>query len=189
MQKKSCFQIVIAGLVLLNTPFLTFAGGYVELPRSFGALEMGMSEKNFITLTGVTPESCAICIKKETFATLSRGQLYNLEADGDGADVFFYDGKLYLISVSTIAKDLSSINEDFENEFGGPGIKIGTFNEVSKLKWEDQNSVVTLNYHEKDKRVFSVNYYDWEIKQDRDWRESQAIEAAKQRAKTVVMDQ
>jgi len=189
MQKKSYFQSVITCLALLFTPLLTIAGGYVELPRNFGALEMGMSEKSFITLTGITPESCAICIKKETFATLSRAQLYNLEADGDGADVFFYDGKLYLISVGTVAKNLSSINEDFENEFGGPGINIGTFNDVTKLKWEDQNSFVTLNYHEKDKRVFSVNYYDWEIKQDRDWRESQALEAAKQPATTVVMDQ
>jgi len=189
MLKKSCFQTVIAGFVMLCSPFVTFAGGYVELPRSFGALEMGMSEKDFIRLTGITPENCAICIKNETFTTLSRGQLYNLEADGDGADVFFYDGKLYLISVSTADKDLFSLNEDFENEFGGPGIKLGTFNDVSKLKWEDQNSVVTLNYHKKDKRVFSVNYYDWDIKQDRDWRESQILEAAKKAAKTVVMDQ
>jgi len=189
MLNKSCFQSVIVGSALLFAPLLTLAGGYVELPRSFGALEIGMSEKDFTRLTGVKPEHCVICIKNETFTTLSQGQLFNLDADGEGADVFFYDGKLYLISISTKSKDLFSINEDFENEFGGPGVNLGTFNDVSKLKWEDQNSVVTLNYHTKNKRVFSVNYYDWDIKQDRDWRESQILEAAKQAAKTVVLDQ
>lgn len=188
MLNKSRFQQVIAGLTLLCTPLVLIAGGYVELPRNFGDLEMGMSEKKFTDLTGVTPEMCAICIEKETFATLSRGQLYNLDAEGDGADVFFFEGKLYLVSVGTVDKDFFSVNEDFETQFGGPGKKLGTFNGVAKLKWEDPNSIVTLNYHVKQRRVFSVNYYDWDLKQDRDWRESQAIELAKQQAKTLVMD-
>lgn len=188
MLNRSCFQIVTASLVLLCAPLLTLAGGYVELPRNFGELAMGMSEKDFKRLTGVTPESCAICIGKETFATLSQGQLYNLDADGEGADVFFYNDKLYLISISTKNKDLLSINEDFENEFGGPGKKLGPFNDVEKLKWEDDNSFITLNYHKKNKLVFSVNYYDWDIKQERDWREAQALEAERQAAKTVVLD-
>jgi len=166
------------GLLLLATSISSFAGGYIELPRSLGDLEMGMSEKTFTKLTSVHPATCAICIDRETFATLSRGQLYKINAEGDGADIFFYEDKLYLISIGSLVKDLFTAKEYLESEFGGPGQKLGTFNDVSKLKWEDSNSVITLNYHAKTKTVFSINYYDWELKQERDWRESQAQEAA-----------
>ena len=192
MLKKLGFQRVTSVFALLFTlfciPLTSFAGGYVELPRTFGTLEMGMSAKDFTKLTGVRPEFCAICIKKESFVTLSRGQLYSLDAEGEGADVFFFENKLYLISVSTMDKDFTTINEDFENEFGGPGKKLKPLNDVAKLKWEDTNSVIMLNYHKTDKRVFSVNYYDWDIKQERDWRETQALELEKKQAKTLVMD-
>ena len=188
MLKKSNFQRLIIGFSLFFGSFTVFAGGYVELPRTFGALEMGMDVKEFTELTGATPEFCAICIKKESFVTLSRGQLYKIDAEGEGADVFFYENKLYLISVSTKNKDFFTINEDFENEFGGPGKKIKASNAVAKLKWEDTNSVIMLNYHKTNKQVFSVNYYDWDIKQERDWRETQTLALEKKQAKTLVMD-
>ena len=188
MNQKSNFLCVFIGLSLFFTSFLTFAGGYVELPRHFGDLEMGMSSKTFSQLTGLTPESCAICIKKESFITLSREQLFSLDAEGEGADIFFYENKLYLISVSPMNKDFVILNEDLESEFGGPGKKIKPEYNVAKLKWEDTNSVIMLNFHKNNKHVFSVNYYDWDIKQERDWRESQMIELEKKQAKTLVMD-
>lgn len=176
----------IPSFALILLAASVFAGGYVELPREFGALSIGMSEKKFTRITGVSPESCAICIKKESFASLSREELAELEVDGDGADIFFYDKKLYLISLGTISKDLFAIKEEFEQEFGGPGKKIPAMNDVAKLKWEDQHSIVTINYHEKENRVFSVNYFDWDLQQERDWREAQAREEALKRAKTLV---
>jgi len=187
MQKKlhQLFFISI-GLIFLYSSYIS-AGGYVELPRSFGSLEIGMSERAFSRLTNITPERCAICIDNETFASLSAEQLDAIDIDANGADVFFYDKKLYLISFGAFNKDLFGVKEEFEHQFGGPGKKLVPVNDVAKIKWEDQNSVATINYHATRKNVFSINHYDWDTKQERDWRESQARENNKKKSKTVAI--
>lgn len=153
------------------------AGGYTQLPRNIGPIEIGMSKAAFIRLTHVTPEPCPICIKGESFATLDAEILNRLDAGdtgGDGADFFFYNDKLYHIAAGTAIKDLFLAREEFEHMFGGPGKETRQKNGSSVLLWEDTNTVITLNYHPTTNEVFSVNYYDWNLKEERDWRESLA---------------
>lgn len=152
----------------------TFAGGFTQLPRHFGPFEIGMTQSDFRKLTGVTPESCAICIRKESFATLDDVQLEKHDIEGEGGDFFFYDNKLYHIAIGPKDKDLFIAQEDYETQFG-PGKTIVN-NGIGILKWEDIGTVMTLNYHEREKEVYSFNIYDWNLKEERDWRESIAAD-------------
>ena len=151
------------------------AGGYTQLPRNLGPFEIGMSKSDFKALTNTTPESCPICIDNELFATLDSNALEKLDAGetgGDGTDFFFFNNKLYHISAGTAEKDLFTAQQDFEHQFGGPGKTSETSIGSSALVWEDNATVITLNYRTEDSEVFSVNFYDWNLKEERDWRES-----------------
>ena len=151
------------------------AGGYTQLPRSMGPFEIGMTQAAFIKLTKTAPEPCPICIEGETFATIGATKLNRLNAGGtggDGADFFFYNDKLFHIAAGSAIKDLFLAKQEYENQFGGPGKEKKQANGSSSLIWEDTGTVISVNYRADDQEVFSVNYYDWNIKEERDWRES-----------------
>ena len=151
------------------------AGGYTQLPRSMGPFEIGMSQAAFIKLTKSRPESCPICIEGETFSTLNADVLDRLDAGdtgGDGADFFFYNNKLYHIAAGSSIKDLFLARQEYEHQFGGPGKETSQANGSTALVWEDTGTVISVNYRTDDQEVFSVNYYDWNLKEERDWRES-----------------
>ena len=151
------------------------AGGFTQLPRNLGPFEIGMSKAAFVKLTGSQPEHCPICIENESFATLGADKLNRLDAGdtgGDGADFFFYNDILYHIAAGTAVKDLFLAKQEFEHQFGGPGKESNQKNGSAALVWEDTGTVITLNYRPDENEVFSVNYYDWNLKEERDWRES-----------------
>ncbi|MDH5256942.1 MAG: hypothetical protein OEX07_03010 [Gammaproteobacteria bacterium] len=164
-----------AFLTLFLFSNIATAGGYTQLPRNLGPFEIGMSKAAFIKLSKVQPEACPICIENETYATIDANKLKQLDAGdtgGDGADFFFFNNTLYHIAAGTSVKDLFLAKQEFESQFGGPGKESPQPNGSSALVWEDTGTVVTVNYRADDNEVFSVNYYDWNLKEERDWRES-----------------
>ena len=175
MRKFLNTLILVPGLLIFSIVSNVNAGGYTQLPRNFGPFEIGMTQAEFEKLTGAIPESCAICIRNETFATLDDVQLDRHSIEGEGADFFFYNNKLYHIAIGPREKDLFVAQQDYEDRFGGPGTPIKN-NGFGILKWEDPGTVITLNYHAQKNEVYSVNLYDWNLKEERDWRESIAME-------------
>jgi hypothetical protein len=160
---------------MLTITMHSWAGGFTHLPRSLGPFELGMSPEQFQRLTGVTPEPCPICIQKELFATLNgdrASRIANNTMIGDGVDFFFYENKLYHIGVSPAIKDLRGTRQEFSDVFGGQGKVVKTGNGTEQLRWEEPETVLTINYRPEDNEVFSVNYFDWNLKEERDWRES-----------------
>jgi len=152
-----------------------FAGGYSQLPRDFEPFTLGMLESEFISLTGVTPNHCLICIKKEKMATLDNRHISKYEFFEDqleGADFFFYESKLYRITTGSVTKDVFLARREYESLFGGPGQEIRHSNGTSAIKWDDNSTIITLNFRESDNLVYSVNYYDWNLKEERDWQHS-----------------
>jgi len=174
MNKLLLSLLVSFSLLIFTSVSTSFAGGFTQLPRNFGPFEVGMTRQDFSKLTGVQPESCAICIRKETFATIDEDQLNRFSINADGADFFFYDGKLYQIAIGPKDKDLFMAQQDYEDRFG-PGKPIKN-NGIGVLKWEDPGTMITLNFHAQDNEVYSINLYDWNLKEERDWRESIAME-------------
>lgn len=177
MRNTRILKAIIPILVFAAFSVAVYAGGYTQLPRNFGPFEIGIKQNEFYKISGITPEPCAICIKNETFATLEENQLKRFNLEGDGADFFFYNDILYHIAIGPKVKDLFTAQQDYEERFGGPGIPIKTKG-IGIIKWEDPGTIITLNYHEQEKEVYSINIYDWNIKEERDWRESIAPEQA-----------
>ena len=162
-------------LALFIFSSIALAGGFTQLPRSMGPFEIGMSKAAFIKLTKTHPEACLSCIENETFATLDTNKLNQLDAGytgSDGADFLFYNDKLYHIATGTSVKNLFLATQEFERMFGGPGKESTQKNGSSALIWEDTETMISVNYHKDDNEVFSVNYYDWNLKEERDWRAS-----------------
>ncbi|MDH5228614.1 MAG: hypothetical protein OEZ58_07000 [Gammaproteobacteria bacterium] len=155
------------------------AGGFSQLPRALGPFELGMSGEQFEKLSGLKPEPCPICIKNENFATLNAKQVQrhvNSVDIGEGVDFFFYENKLYHIAVSPANKDVYVSKQEFSQIFGADGKLEDLGNGTVQMKWEDSNTVLTLNYRKEANEVFAVNYFDWNAKEERDWRESLLFE-------------
>jgi len=173
--KISIFYLIFA--IFMSS--YAYSGGFTHLPRNFGPFEVGMSTSEFTDVTGIKPEACPICIKNESFATMDADQLSrfdNTDTGGDGADFFFYGNKLYHISAGPEVKDLFLAKQEYEMLFGGPGTTIDQGNGSAIVKWEDSGTVITLNYRPDQNEVFSLNFFDWNLKEERDWRESIALE-------------
>jgi len=154
------------------------AGGFTELSTKVGPFQLGMSSGGFRNITNISPEPCPICIDREQFASLSKDQALKIMPEfpvGSGIDFFFYNHKLYHISIGPSVNDVFLAKQDLEKQFG-PGKVEKQFNRNSLLKWQEQGVVITLNYNEISNEVFSINYYDKDMKAERDWRESQALE-------------
>jgi len=174
--KHPIFKLVnFSYLILFFISNSTSAGGYTELPRNLGPFELGMQKSEFIRIAKIKPEACTICINNEYFATISADKLNQLNAGdtgGDGADFFFYDDQLYHIAAGTPVRDLFLAKQDFEHQFSGPGKPTTLENGSAALIWEDNGTLISVNYRADADEVFSVNYYDWNLKEERDWRES-----------------
>lgn len=183
MRRFSILFSAIITLALASPMSSVIAGGFTQLPRNFGPFEIGMSRDEFIKLTGIRPDSCVICINHERFATMTGQQLSRFDVDGDGADFFFYNNTLYQISIGPKEKDLFMAQQDYETRFGGPG-KADKKNGINILKWEDPGTIITLNYRARENEIYSVNLYDWNLKEERDWRES----IAQDNAATAALD-
>jgi len=168
--------ILLAGML----PALLSAGGYTHLPRDLGPFKLGMSASEFQQITSVAADACPICIPDEFYATLTREQA-NQHIDsvriGDGVDFFFYKNKLYHISISPAASDLFEAQQEFTAMFGNDGKQESRQNGTAQMRWEDGPTVLTLNYRPEENIAFAVNYYDWNVKEDRDFQEKLIFES------------
>ena len=144
------------------------AGGFTQFSTKVGPFQLGMSSSSFRKTSNISPEPCPICIDREQFASLSKDQALKIMPEfpvGSGIDFFFYNHKLYHISIGPSVNDVFLAKQDLEKQF----------NRNSLLKWQEQGVVITLNYNEISNEVFSINYYDKDMKAERDWLESQAL--------------
>ena len=154
------------------------AGGAVgssEIPREYGPFKLGMTVSQFRQITGIQPEPCPICIEKETFATLSSRQMQRHVANDSntkGVDFFFLNGELFQISRTPDVNKLFVAEKELSEKLGGAGQRQDQPNGISLLKWEDEATVVTMNFNDANDEVFSVNLLDWNLSQEREWRES-----------------
>ncbi len=155
-------------------------GSTDELPRSYGPFVLGMDEEAFRKLTGVQPESCPICLEQETFANLSpqqAGRLIPAAADQpEGLDFFFLNGRLYHMISAPEFRNLFVARDEYHSRFGRAGRLVEDNAGTAMLRWADEGTVVTVNYRMDDNQVYAVNLYDYNLKEERDWRESLLFE-------------
>jgi len=161
-------------LAFCSITALSYAGGYTHLPREVGPFKLGMSTQDFQRITGISAEPCPICIKDEAYATLDNLTAHKHIRDvrvGDGVDFFFYQDKLYHISISPAARDLFEAQQEFTAMFGNDGKQENRDNGTTEMRWEDGPTILTLNYRTDLNEAFAVNYYDLENKEARDFQE------------------
>lgn len=173
--------LLTIGLFCLATQ--AFSGGFVQsedsLPRNFGPFKLGMSSKTFSQITGMQPEACPICIQGENFATLDHEQLRIFTGQDLGArgiDLFFYNDTLYHIAVAPETSDVSMVTDEYSERFGSRGRMVNQGNGMAQLKWEDPQTLLTLNFRPEENEVFSVNFYDGALKQQRETHEALMFE-------------
>lgn len=167
---------LFAGAFLIFFAVAAIAGGgLTQLPRAYGPFTLRMPASEFTVLTGVKPAPCAVCIEGELFASLDGRELRHLIPSfplEDGMDFFFYENKLYHFTLGADVKDLFLAQQAYSERFGGPGRIFEQDNGTAMMKWEDTGTVITANYRTMDEEVFALNYFDWDLKTERDWRES-----------------
>ncbi|MEK6749052.1 MAG: hypothetical protein AABY83_07570 [Pseudomonadota bacterium] len=151
-----------------------YAGGIAEIPRSLGPFKLRMSIGEFAQIAHVQPEPCANCAKNEVFTALSAAQVRQLIPKlntNAGLDLIFYENRLYRISLGTEATDLSEVRKELSALYG-TGQTVALKNGTSYMQWEDSGTIVTANYQTASEQVFAINYFDWDIKTERDNRAS-----------------
>ena len=177
---------VLVGIAMLQWSALSHAGGSdgidltVDvgsggLPRNYGPFKLQMSAERFASLTKVQPEFCPVCITGELYASLNSEQAKQFIKGfppNEGMDFFFYQGKLFHMTMAPEFSDLQQARNRYTQMFGNNGKAVDQKNGTSMLKWEDKGTLITVNYSNDDETVFAVNLYDWGLKKERDWQES-----------------
>lgn len=171
-------RLLILSLALFGSN-IALAGGFTHLPRDLGEFRLGMTLSDFKKLTGISPQGCPICIEKETFATIDGASMkrFSDNADiGESVDFFFYDNELYLMSVVPATKDIFLAKKDMSDVYGA-NAKVEALHDGSEqMRWEDETTVMTMTYRPQENEVYSINIIDWNLKEERDWRESLAFQ-------------
>lgn len=167
-------------IALFATP--AFSGGATadnDIPRQIGQFQLGMSLTDFVQKTGIQAEPCAICIPGETFVPLDSSQLqkYAPGTNSQGMDFFFFNDSLYHIALTPNVQDLSLTQDAIEQFIGKTGELEETGNGLAQLKWNDPETLVTLNFRPETRESYAINFYDWNLLQERQWRESLLFES------------
>lgn len=187
MQKiTSIIVIILLNLILSTQAFAGAADGITEIPRDYGPFKLGMSEAEFSRMTGITPEVCPVCLDRETFASVPGAQMQMFVSEHrntQGVDFFFLNGELYMISRTPDTPALNVVQEELSQFFGANGKMNTKPNGVSTLTWENETTLVTVSFNQANNEVFSVNVEDWNLSQEKAWRESIMVEQTADMAK------
>jgi hypothetical protein len=148
--------IITVWLVSIFFPGILYpdVGDKQFLPRSFGPLSLGMTEKEFQTITGLTTYACEGCGPDEYAATIDIDRypgifpkyIYNLDTYKRGVDCAFYKGKLYKITIPPEVKEIESAKKKYTEAFGAPTKFDEWTNGLSWLIWENKATVFSLSY-------------------------------------------
>ncbi|MDH4274064.1 MAG: hypothetical protein OEW08_03395 [Gammaproteobacteria bacterium] len=167
-------SVVIA--MLLFAPLAEAGGGSADLPRALGVFKLRMTVDEFARVARVTPQRCTDCANSELYASLNAAQVRQLMPDlrdNAGMDFFFFENRLYHIGLGVESSDLAAVRKEYSALYGS-GQTYHLKNATSYIKWEDGGTLVTANYQTANEQVFALNYFDWDIKAERDFRVSVA---------------
>lgn len=180
------FGVITSTVTLLcvvlfcNTCLAGGSDGYVTIPRAYGPFKLGMSATEFTKLTGIIPVPCVMCIDDETYSALSASHIRKFIPDHknrEGVDFFFLNRKLYLISRTPDINALNVVADDMTQALGAQGSRKTQSNGVSVMKWQNNSTIVSINYNDANNEVFSINLLDAELSSEKARREeSLAIE-------------
>jgi hypothetical protein len=158
MNMKTAFKLFIFPVFILwlflRVPVVSFANEFQPLPRSFGSFNLGVTVEEFVALTGIEPEACYECREGESQAGIRATDLpklfpsYYNELSGwqQGADLFFFSGRLYRIDVFPEIKDIETALGKYSAIYDDP-VKIEDWkNGLSWAIWEDSKTRMSLPY-------------------------------------------
>lgn len=172
-------RIILISVYLFAGASVAVAGGTADISRAYGPFELGMSEAAFSKLTGITPNSCPICLDNEHFVALSEHQMQRHgvdEPNKNGVDFFFFNDALYLISRTPNTESLFTLREDISVDFGQADNQTTQNNKISALVWSDKITEISINYSANDNEIFSLNIRDKAIGEKRDTLEANMLE-------------
>jgi hypothetical protein len=179
MTIRTFLKSIASGVYALMLFSTAYAGGTIDITRSYGPFSLGMSEASFIKLTGETPASCPICLDNERFVALNSKKMQKYVPDDpnkNGVDFFFLDGELYLISRTPEIDSFFKLREEISANFGSPSAQEAQVNNVAVLKWQDNTTQISISYSEIDHEIFSLNIKDMKLAQQRETQEAVLLE-------------
>ena len=168
-----------AGLILSSNASIAHADSATELdlPRGIGALQLEMSTGQFERITGLHPAPCPSCGKDETGITLTAEQLaqfFEVKGNVASASLTFYNGDLYDITLQPRDKDVKKVRDSYTKEFKNSGHAHYDHDGASTVQWEDQYSLITVNFDSRSSEVLAIEYRDVNLSNEKDWRASLA---------------
>lgn len=186
--KKTKMRLCICILLFIMFSHQSiFAADSSKLPRSFGAIELGMSEEQFSVKLNLQPGDCATCRENEHYVCIyldKNEAKYFGEEPIDNQDIqrapmtylptslkpkvvhcYFYKGKLYLINFNGIRSSLSIIRDSYKKILGRPTATDVWVTGISQMRWEDFSTRLAVVYHSAANGLedFDITYSDRKI--------------------------
>jgi hypothetical protein len=124
------------------------------LPRIFGPLYLGMTEKEFTKVTGMESYACEGCGIGEYTAAVNikfdsdiyPKYVYKTKADHIGVDCNFYKNKLYSMELPPEVDNIDNARKIYTEAFGPPTKSEDWENGISWLIWEDKKTIFAITY-------------------------------------------
>jgi hypothetical protein len=183
IKKIYCYLVFLLLLFFLIS-ICAYAGTKQELPRSYGAIVLGMNVGAFKKITDQEPRRCVHCADEELetdlFLDKDKARLFKQSVfDSRGATLkyqpsnlqpewitcFFYKGRLYSIVMNGVKDKLKTIKIRYVTAIGKPS-GVDTWDSgVSELRWKNSSTQLQVAYTGKpdEANVVEITYGDLRI--------------------------
>jgi hypothetical protein len=162
---KSEYRLLLLSLVIfcifffIETAFSN--GNNIKLPRSFGPVYLGMTEKNFIHKFKIESDPCEGCVLDESIAGINLRNYPQLfpkdKYSQKGIDCMFYKGKLYKMILPADTTSIDSYRKKHALKYGAPTKEEHWPNGISWVYWDDGVTIHAVPYTNKRGNEYPFN--------------------------------